>query len=134
MPLPLAKIPPLTLSLCWGFAVVNTLLGVGLATLYHTTVPLAVADILTYQQWGAVFIALGLVGAFALTTNRTGLVRQTQLANVLVKAVWLAALAIRCLSYPQTIIITLVWAFFAYVQMMVYIHFQTMPDAGHGPK
>lgn len=126
-----SKIPPLTASLCWGFAVVNIMLGIGIALLYETTVPLAIANVLTYQVWGLIFIALGVVGAFALYTGRVKLIKNIQLLSVLVKAIWLAALAIRCIFYPQTIIITLVWAFFVYVQIMVYIHFQTL-TASHG--
>ena len=45
-----ARLSPLTASLCWGFAVVNVLLGIGIALLYSTPVPLAVANILSYDE------------------------------------------------------------------------------------
>lgn len=128
------RIAPLTLSLCWGFAVINILLGYVLATSFETNVPLAVANILTYQQWGVLFIALGVIGAFGLITHRPFLVKNTQLASVLVKAIWEAALVIRCFIVPQSLVITLIWGCLLYVQMMVYIHFQTIPGASHGAK
>jgi hypothetical protein len=121
------RVYPLTLSLHWGFAVINLLLGIGLFTLYHTTVPLAVANILTYDQWGIVFFLLGVITTWFLVTHRPNLVRKTQLVGVTLKAIWLIALIMRCFIAPQTIIITLVWGFFTYVQMMLYIHFGTQP-------
>jgi Ca2+/Na+ antiporter len=127
---PQHPIAPLALSLCWGFAVVNILLGIGIAALYRTTVPLAVANILTYQQWGVIFFLLGLTGSFALLTRRYRLVRQAQLWSVFVKTIWLLALIIRCIFMPQTITITLVWLFFTYVQIMVYVHFESLSALG----
>jgi len=133
---PQNRIAPLTLSLCWGFAVINVLLGIGLAALYHTTVPLAVANILTYDQWGLVYFVLGLATTGFLLAHKPDLVRKTQLVSVTVKAIWLIALVLRCFIAPQTIIITLIWGFFLYVQIMLYIHFGTLnsPTVTNGDK
>lgn len=125
-----AKIGPLTSSLCWGFAIVDMLLGIGFALLYHTTVPLAVANILTYRQWGIAFFVIGFVCVITLLRGASALVRCTQAASIVVYSIWLAALVIRSFVLPASVIITLVWAFFAYVQIMVFIHFDTTPVSG----
>jgi hypothetical protein len=118
-------ISPLIYSLCWGFAIINLLIGLGLIFLFDTPVPIAVANILSYPEWGLVFIVLSLIGAyFLIQRNATG-VLNTQIFSVFVKCIWLIALGIRCFTAPTTIIITLVWGFFAYVQIMICVYFDT---------
>jgi hypothetical protein len=119
----LRSIAPLTNAVCWGYAVINTLLGLGMFFLYQTTVPLAVANIFSYQVWGMIFLLMGLSTAFGLLTNRHMLVKQTQLVGLIIKALWGIALILRCIVAPQTILITLVWVFFAYIQAATYIYF-----------
>ena len=122
-----AEMSPLTRSICWGFAIVNTLLGAAIAGFYKANVPLAVANILSYDQWGIVFFILGVLGIFALITNRTELVLHTQIASVGIKGIWLIALLVRSITAPQTATIALVWLFFTYIQIMVCIHFGPAP-------
>lgn len=130
---PKFKIVPWCRDLCWMFAVINILVGIGMALFYETPIPLAVANLLSYREWGIIFIGLGVVGAIALVLGKTQLVKNTQLVSVAVKMVWLLALIIRGVSYPQTILITLVWAAFALVQIEVYVRFQTLPESmSHG--
>lgn len=119
----LSRAAPLTYAICWGFAVVNMILGLGMIFLYNAPVPIAVANILSYREWGALFLVLSLVTAYGLIKNDWHLTRNTQLAGVLIKTVWLVALIFRCISFPPTILITAVWFFFVYVQAMTYVHF-----------
>jgi hypothetical protein len=103
----LRQVAPLTHAICWGYAVINIGIGLGMMFLYETTVPIAVANILSYPQWGGIFLALGLYAVYALLTNK-----------------WAAiALIFRVFEAPPTIIITLVWLFFAFIQGAVYVYF-----------
>lgn len=119
----LKQIAPLTYSICWGYVVVNILIGIGMFFFYATTIPLAVANILSYQVWGVLFLATGIVSGCALLKNEWRTTRSLLLAGLTLKAIWAIALIIRCLSSPQTILITVVWLFFAYVQAVTYIYF-----------
>lgn len=119
----LYKVAPLVAAICWGFAIINVCLGVGLLLVGNNTVPIAVADILSYPQWGFVFIALGAVMMFFLLTARNTRVRQTLLLGVFVKGIWLTALIINTLSDLRSIVVMFIWLFFAYIQIMTYAHF-----------
>jgi hypothetical protein len=120
---PLSKAAPLTFAICWGFAVVNVVLGLGLILLYSTPVPIAVANILSYREWGVLFLILAIVTAYGLITNNWNITRRTQLIGVLIKTIWMIALIFRSFMFPPTILITAVWFFFVYVQGMTYVHF-----------
>lgn len=91
--------------------------------LYRPTVPIAVANILSYQMWGIVFTGLGCVAVYALLRNEWKLSRKLLLIGLAAKAVWAIALIYRCFIEPQTIVITVVWLFFAYIQAVAYIFF-----------
>jgi hypothetical protein len=120
---PLKQAAPLTYSICWGFAVVNTILALGMIFIYSTPVPISIANILSYKQWGIIFFLLAITTSWGLLTNSWTLTRNTQLAGVLVKAIWAIALVARSVEVPQTIIITAVWLFFAFIQISTYLHF-----------
>jgi hypothetical protein len=119
----LHSVAPLTYSICWGYAATNVMLGMGLFFLYSTNVPIAVASLLSYQAWGIVFVTLGVLNAYGLIKNNWNLSRNMQMCGLGVKSVWAIALTIRCISAPQTIIITLIWLFFAYIQGATYVYF-----------
>lgn len=132
----LSQIAPLTYSICWGYAIMNLVLGAGMYVLYRPSIqgqaaPISIADILSYQIWGFLFFALGVVTVFTLITNHWKATRQFQLVGLLFKAVWAIALLIRCFQEPQTILITSVWLLIAYVQAMVYIYFLPIPKADY---
>lgn len=117
-------VAPLTAYICWGYVMVNALLGIGMILLYKTTVaPIAVASILNYPEWGITFLLLAAVTAYGLIKNSWKLVRNAQLFGLFLKAIWSVALIIRCIAFPQTILVTSVWLFLAYVQIGVYVHF-----------
>lgn len=101
----------------------NLLIGAAMFGIYEPTVPIAVANMFSYQVWGAIFFSAGLMGVYGLLRNRWEMVRQAQLFGLLIKAIWLIALLIRAVSSPQTILIALVWALFAGIQAGVFIYF-----------
>lgn len=121
----LFSIAPLTASICWGFAIVNIGIGLAMSILYFNapTVPIAVANLLSYREWGIIYAMLGFIGVFSLLTNNWKLTRNIQLAGLAVKSIWLVALIIRTISAPPSLLITMIWLFFAFVQSMVYIFF-----------
>jgi hypothetical protein len=119
----LYKVAPLTHAICWGYAINNIMLGLGMFFLYETSIPLVVTNILSFQAWGTLFFIIGLVSVFGLIKNNWYIVRNIQLVGLSLKAIWAIALIIRCFSAPQTILITLVWFFFVYIQTMTYIYF-----------
>lgn len=125
-------INPLAQAICWGFAVVNILLAFGMFFFVKPTVPIAVANILSYQAWGLVFLALGAAMAYTLVQRRWWTLRRVELACVLVKAIWLVALLLRCLETPSTVLITVVWGFLAYIQAVLYVFFFPTPASGGG--
>lgn len=119
---------PLVASICWGYAVINILLGLGMAVFYQTRIPITGVDFMSYQAWGGVFVLLGLAAFYSLLTDNWKLTRQLQAAGLLVKAFWGVALIIRCIVAPQTILVTVIWFFFAYVQAAVYYFFPRLED------
>lgn len=126
----LKEIAPLTNYISWGYAITNIALGIGMMTLYDTSIPIAVASILSYFWWGTIFMGLGVFKAYALLTNRWMAVKNAHLFGLVLKSVWAIALVIRCFEAPQTIIIAIVWFFFAYIQAGVFIYFLPAIKAG----
>lgn len=120
----LKRVAPLTAALSWGFFWINIVIGIGLMFLYtQTTSPIAVVNILSYRQWGAIFFLTSLAMGYALLKNNWKMIKNLQIVGLVLKSIWLVALIIRCIANPTTILITAVWAFFAYVQAALYVHF-----------
>lgn len=120
---PLSKVSPLAFFICWGYVVVNIILGLGMIFLYSTPVPIAVASILPYWAWGVAFLGVSVLTSYGLVTNKWEITRGSQIYGLVLKGIWGVALVIRCFYEPRTILITGVWLFFTYVQAAVYIHF-----------
>lgn len=128
----LSTVAPLTAAICWGFVVVNIVLGLGMYFIYTTTVvPIAVASILSYESWGLIFFGLGIITAGFIFSNNWKATRNAQLAGLLIKSIWAIALIVRCFEEPRTILITAVWLFFAYIQAVTYIHFLPIPKGNN---
>ncbi len=124
----LSEIAPLTSAICWGYVAVNLILGLGMIFIYQGTIaPISIASILSYPMWGSLFVLAAVVGGYGLLTNNWKLTRHAQLYGLALKAVWAIALIIRCFEYPQTILITAVWIFFAYIQAATYVYFLPTP-------
>lgn len=123
------SVAPVTFLICWGYVVINVIIGLGMIFLYSTPIPLAVANILPYPAWGILFLVAAIVGAYGLIRNDWGVARNTQLYGLLLKAVWAVALVIRSFIAPASILITAVWLFFVFVQAVIYIYF--IPVVSH---
>lgn len=119
----LHSIAPLAYSICWGYAATNIILGLGMFFLYETRVSLAVASLLSYPAWGVIFVGLGLGKIYGLTQNNWSFTKHMLMGGLIVKSVWAIALIIRCITVPQTIIVTVLWLFFAYIQAATYVYF-----------
>lgn len=114
---------PIVFWICWGYAVVNIILGLGMIFLYHTPIDLAIASLLSYPAWGGLFLLTAVVGAYSLITNNWNLCRKALILGIILKSIWGIALVVRCLEAPQTILITAVWFFFTYIQTLTYVFF-----------
>lgn len=119
----LYTISPFTSLICWGFAIVNILMGLGMFFLYHTTIELSVANIFSYQIWGVLFFLGGVASGFSLVRNDWKTTRQLLMYGLALKSIWAIALLIRCVAAPQTILITVIWLWLVYVQAITYIYF-----------
>lgn len=120
---PLSKASPLTSSICWGYVVVNIILGIGMILFYSTPVPIAVVNILPYWAWGILFLSASVITGYGLIRNDWEITRGSQLYGLALKGTWSVALIARCFIDPRSILITAVWLFLTYVQAVVYIYF-----------
>ena len=84
---------------------------------------LVVNEVITFEVWGVVFLALGLLKLYSLASNRWDIARNSLIIGVAVKAMWMIALIIRAVIAPQTILFTILWATIALLQMGAYIWF-----------
>jgi hypothetical protein len=112
-----------TYYISWGYAIVNIVLGLGMFFLYETRIPLVVVNVLSYKQWGVLFLILGMLKAYSLLSNRWNMIKQLMILGLILKIFWGIALVIRCIIAPQTILITGVWLIFLYVESVIYIYF-----------
>lgn len=126
----LKDVSPLTAKIVLGFSGVNLLLGAGLAsTQSQLARPIVVAPNQTsFQLWGAAFFVLGLFMAYFYLRNDWKRIRYTFIVGLVFKLSWFMALAIRYFTtdYSNPTLLV-VWLFFAYVQMVTYIHFLPTP-------
>lgn len=108
-------------------AVFNFLLGLSLFFLVDNdrlSAPLIIVnDLFSYKFWGAIFILIGIVKAYALLKNKWELARHSLIIGVSVKAMWAVALIVRVLVSPGTFFLTLLWLTVALLQMGAYIWF-----------
>ncbi len=126
----LSAISPLVAKIVIGFAGVNILLGIGLATTQSKLAsPLVVAPTGVFVQiWGVAFFILGLAMAYGYWRNNWYFIRKTFIIGMVFKLSWFAALVIRYFgSDYNNPTLLVVWLFFAYIQMVTFIHF--MPTA-----
>jgi hypothetical protein len=92
---------------------------------------LSIASILSYPAWGALFMLTAIVGTYSLVTNNWKLCRQALILGIFLKSIWGIALIVRCIEAPQTILITAIWIFFAYIQTLTYVFFYPPPGTGN---
>lgn len=121
----LRLVSPLAAAIFLGYAVTNVALGVGLF-MYSDPTPNATFSVITnytpFKLWGLVFIGLGLFKFYTYAKNDWKKMRLALVGGLLVKSIWAFALFIRFLS-GGSIVLLVIWLFFAYVQAVTYIHF-----------
>lgn len=84
---------------------------------------LIVNELLTFDFWGILFLALGLIKLFSLYSNNWKLARTSLFLGVSVKAAWAVALTIRTFISPGTVFVNILWVTIAMMQMGAYIWF-----------
>lgn len=127
----LFKIAPLTATICWLFALINVFLFYSLFFTYRPTTHLfLVNNFLNFQVWGIAFLVLGIIGVYNLIKNYWNGVRRTLLVGVIVKMAWEITLVLRVFQNKNTILLTVLWGFFALVQMATYVFF--LPEITEG--
>jgi uncharacterized membrane protein HdeD (DUF308 family) len=130
----LFRVAPLTYMVCLGYGVVNTLIGFGLFHFFSPEKPIAVANIFSYQLWGWIFFLVGVTSIVFLIINDWKATRGLLLLGLAIKAIWAVALILRTFIAPETVVITLVWLFFAYIQAVTYIFFIPKLQVGYERK
>jgi len=131
----LSVISPLVAKIVIGFAVLNLLLGAGLAsTSALPSTPLIVAPTAgAYQVWGGLFFILGLVMLWVYRKNNWKVIRYTFVIGMCFKFAWAIALAVRYVSGDfGNPLVLIMWLFIAYVQAAAYIHFMPIPQIQKG--
>lgn len=82
-----------------------------------------VAKVVPFSVWGVMFVALGIAKLVALKINNWKLARWTLLTGVALKSGWAIALAIRTMSHPDNMFLTVTWTTIALTQIIVYMYF-----------
>lgn len=120
----LKEIAPLPAAIMRGYIAVNLILGAGLMSFTNPTgVPFPIVNnVLTFQVWGMVFIALGLFKLYSYLRNDFDLMKISLVIGLVVKSTWAVALIIRAFDGGGLLLLA-IWLFFAYVQGMTYMHF-----------
>lgn len=130
----LRQVSPLSYWICVGFIAINFVIGLGLILLFDErdlrTPLLIVNGLFTFKFWGLTFIGLGIGFWYALASNRWKFLKALLFIAVIVKGAWLVMLIHRTFLNPSTIIWSSVWAFFTYIQSVVYIFLPIAEDIG----
>lgn len=123
----LKLVSPLSYLIVATMAVFNIILGLSFLLLIDQSrfsAPLLIVnEIFTFNFWGVVFIAIGMLKLYSLVHNDWNLARKSLILGVSVKAAWTVALIIRMLVSPGTFFLTLCWVTIGIIQMSCYIFF-----------
>lgn len=121
----LRKARPLPFWIITIFAGFNIALGVSLYLSFDASrisaSLLVVNELFTFRFWGIVFVLVGLLKIFALTTNNWILARQSLLIGVSIKAAWAIALTVRAFTSSGTLLVDLMWITLALIQIATFI-------------
>lgn len=121
----LKLVSPLTASIILGYGLINILLGLAMFAYVNPTPNAMLATItgpFTWQFWGILFIALGVFKLYALWKNEWNMMKLSLVIGVFIKFTWAIALFVRFLE-GGSIILLVIWIFFAYIQAVTYINF-----------
>lgn len=121
-------VTPLANSILTIYAFFNLFLGVSFILALDqsrlSSAPLLIVnDVFTYDFWGFVFVAIGILKLYSIKTNNWALARKSLLVGVAIKAAWAIALIVRSITSPGTWLITLMWLALAFVQIATFIFF-----------
>jgi len=127
----LKTVTPLAHAILNIYAIFNIALGISFILAIDSsriTAPLLIVnEVFTYDFWGFVFIAIGILKLYSIKTNNWNLSRKSLLVGVAIKAAWAIALIVRSLTSPGTWLVTIMWLALALVQIVTFIFF--MPPA-----
>jgi hypothetical protein len=128
----LKTVTPLAHAILIIYAIFNILIGFSfiLAVDHYrlSSAPLLIVnDIFTYDIWGFIFVAVGLLKLYSVKINNWALSRRSLLVGVAIKAAWAIALVVRSFTSPGTWLIMIMWVTLACIQIMTFILF--MPPA-----
>lgn len=127
----LFKIAPLTATICWLFVFINIFVGYALFFAYRPTVSLfLVNNFLNFQVWGLAFWLLTVIGAYCLVRNNWNGIRATLLAGIIIKGAWEITLVLRIFQNKNTVLLAILWGFFAAIQCATYVYF--LPEITEG--
>lgn len=128
----LFKVAPLTATICWIYVFINILLFFSFFFYHRPIIKLLIVNnVLTFQFWGVLFLAVASFGLYSLLTNHWNRIRRALLAGIVVKMAWLTTLIIfTAHNFRQGIFITILWGFFAAIQAATYIFFLPEITAG----
>lgn len=120
-------VSPLSYYIVLIYALLNILIGLDFFLEFDrlrvVTSLIIVNNVTDYHFWAIVFTAIGITKLYALSKNNWGLMRNTLLLGVAVKAAWGIALMVRVFIAPGTILIALLWAALALIQIATFIFF-----------
>jgi hypothetical protein len=120
----LSVVSPLVNAIIWGFVFTNLLLGIGLIISSGTTTSRlpVVTDFFSLKFYGIVFLTLGLAMFYGQAKNDWHLLKATLVVGVLLKSIWLYALAYLVFN-GGSITLLAMWAFFTFIQAATYVYF-----------
>ena len=107
-----------------AYGVFNVLVGPILITLPRAD---NISVLLPVPIWGVIFMLLGVWMLASLWTNNWQATRDSLLAGITVKTVWLIALLFVAMRSNWSV--ALLWGIFTWIQIVCYVYF---PGNGHG--
>lgn len=113
-----------------GFVVFNIVLGVGLiSNIARTAQFFIINDIFTYQFWGLLFLANGLIQLYTLVRHNDKLIRISLLSGMILQTFWMVALAVRQFeSFDSNIFLLIFFGIILYIKFGVYLYLPKKAD------
>ena len=102
------------------------------------TIPpyLTINPYITYDIWGIIFFAIGVIQAWSLYRNNWSMIRKSMLIGVLTKSVWVIAIFIQSQFIPATLFPAYAWTALTAIQIATFIFFLPVSpsaDSHHAP-
>lgn len=121
---------PLISYIMRGFVVFNIILGVGLiSNIARTAQFFIINDIFTYQFWGLLFLANGLVQLYTLVRHNDKIIRVSLVSGMVLQTFWMVALAVRQFeSFDSNIFLLIFFGIILYIKFGVYLYLPKKAD------